>query len=159
MEVIKSWALSVTAAAIISAVISFVSPSGTLEKTVNMVIAIFVLLSFLTPFVKIDRNELFSVEVEHINEWIEENKLKKELEFETISILKNEIITKVNSYINEKMKIKSEVDVEINISENYDIVIEKIGIILYEQTDVSDLTKYIEDEFQVIAEINIIAED
>ena len=56
MEVIKSWALSVTAAAIISAVISFVSPSGTLEKTVNMVIAIFVLLSFLTPFVKIDRN-------------------------------------------------------------------------------------------------------
>lgn len=159
MEVIKSWALSVTAAAIISAVISFVSPSGTLEKTVNMVIAIFVLLSFLTPFVKIDRNELFSVEVEHINEWIEENKLKKELEFETISILKNEIITKVNSYINEKMKIKSEVDVEINISENYDIVIEKIGIILYEQSDVSDLTKYIEDEFQVIAEINIIAED
>lgn len=159
MEVIKSWALSVTAAAIISAVISFVSPSGTLEKTVNMVIAIFVLLSFLTPFVKIDRNELFSVEVEHINEWIEENKLKKELEFETISILKNEIITKVNSYINEKMKCKSEVDVEINISENYDIVIEKIGIILYEQTDVSDLTKYIEDEFQVIAEINISAED
>ena len=78
MEVIKSWALSVTAAAIISAVISFVSPSGTLEKTVNMVIAIFVLLSFLTPFVKIDRNELLSVEVEHINEWIEENKLKKE---------------------------------------------------------------------------------
>lgn len=159
MEVVKSWALSVTAAAIISAVISFVSPSGTLEKTVNTVIAIFVLLSFLTPFVKIDRNELFSVEVEHINEWIEENKLKKELEFETISILKNEIITKVNSYINEKMKCKSEVDVEINISENYDIVIKKIGIILYEQTDVSDLTKYIEDEFQVIAEINIIAED
>lgn len=159
MEVIRSWALSVTAAAIISAVISFVSPSGTLEKTVNTVIGIFVLLSFLTPFVKIDRNELFSVEVEHINEWIEENKLKKELEFETISILKNEIISKVNSYINEKMKCKSEVDVEINISENYDIVIKKIVIILYEQTDVSDLTKYIEDEFQVIAEINIIAED
>ncbi len=159
MEVIKSWALSVTAAAIISAVISFVSPTGTLEKTVNTVIAIFVLLSFLTPFVKIDRNELFSVEVEHINEWIEENKLKKELEFETISILKNEIITKVNSYINEKMKSKSEVDVEINISENYDIVIDKIGIILYEQTDVSDLTRYIEDEFKVIPQINIMAED
>ena len=80
-------------------------------------------------------------------------------EIETISLLKNEIITKINSYINENMKSKSEVDVEINISENYDIVIDKIGIILYKQTDVSDLMRYIEDEFKVRPQINIMAED
>lgn len=159
MEVIKSWALSVTAAAIITAVISLISPSGALEKSVKTVISLFMLLSFIAPFVKFDTNELFSADVEHINEWIEDNKLKKEVEYETISILKNEIVTRINTYINENIKSKSEVDVKITISENYDIVIEKISIVLYAQTDISEIERYVKNEFGITPEIGIRAEE
>ena len=159
MEVIKSWALSVTGAAIITAVISLISPSGALEKSVKTVISLFMLLSFIAPFVKIDTSELFSVDVEHINECIEDNKLKKEVEYETISILKNEIVTRINTYINENIKSKSEVDVKISISENYDIVIEKISIVLHAQTDISEIERYVKNEFGIIPEIGIRAEE
>ena len=159
MEAIRSWALSVTAAAIISAVISLISPSGALEKTVKTIIALFVLLSFLAPLTKTFRSDLFSVDVEHINEWIEENKLKKEIESETISVLKSEIVSKISSYINENINAKSEVDAEISISENYDIVIERISIGLDKVNDTSGIQRYVEEEFDIIPEIYFITED
>lgn len=159
MEAIRSWALSVTAAAIISAVISLISPSGALEKTVKTIIALFVLLSFLAPLTKTFRSDLFSVDVEHINEWIEENKLKKEIESETISVLKSEIVSKISSYINENINAKSEVVAEISISENYDIVIERISIGLDKVNDTSGIQRYVEEEFDIIPEIYFITED
>lgn len=52
METIHSWALGLCSAAVIGSVAAVLSPSGTLEKSVKTVIAVFIICAVVLPFFK-----------------------------------------------------------------------------------------------------------
>lgn len=59
MEQIKNWALGVTAAAIIGAVVLVITPKGSIEKTVRVAVSLFLMCALLNPFVTgIDFSEI-----------------------------------------------------------------------------------------------------
>lgn len=159
MEILKSWALSVTAASVIAAVITFVSPSGSMEKSVKTVTSLFMLLCFIVPLVNTDVHKSADFDLDGISEWIDDGKLRKEVENQAISVLENEIITKIKAYSEEKGIYNSEVQVLINVSDEYDIVIERISIKVKGNVDTSDIVKFVEDEFSITPEITEMKEE
>lgn len=59
MDAIRSWALGLTAAAIIGAVTLMLTPKGSVEKSVEVAVSLFILCALLGPFVSgIDLGEL-----------------------------------------------------------------------------------------------------
>lgn len=80
MEIIKSWALSFSAAAVITAVIGFLSPSGAFDKSVKIISALFMLLCFIVPITKGGITGVVKDEVEDISEWLVDSKQVKKVE-------------------------------------------------------------------------------
>ncbi len=159
MEILKSWAVSVSAAVVITAIITFISPSGALDKSVKTATALFMLLSFFLPLAKVDARQIFTFDVEYISEWAEGSELKEEVENEVADILKNEIISKIAAYIEGEGIKNSETEVRINISKNYNIAIEKIKIIVPDNVDISGINDFVEKEFSVTPEVILKAEE
>ncbi|MBQ3498763.1 MAG: stage III sporulation protein AF [Clostridia bacterium] len=159
MDILKSWALSVTAASVIAAVITFVSPSGNIEKSVKTVTSLFMLLCFIVPLVNADVYKSDDIYLEGISEWIDDGKLKKEVENEAISVLENEITAKIKAYTEEKGIYNSEIQVLVNVSDEYDIAIEKISIELKDNVDTYDIIKFVEDEFLITPEVTVVMEE
>ncbi len=159
MDILKSWALSVTAASVIAAVITFVSPSGNIEKSVKTVTSLFMLLCFIVPLVNADVYKSDDIYLEGISEWIDDGKLKKEVENEAISVLENEITAKIKAYTEEKGIYNSEIQVLVNVSDEYDIAIEKISIELKDNVDTYDIIKFVEDEFSITPEVTAVMEE
>ena len=159
MEILKSWALSVTAASVIAAVITFVSPSGSMEKPVKTVTSLFMLLCFIVPLVNADVQKSTAFDLDGISEWIDDGRLKKEVENEAVSVLESEIKAKIKAYTEEKGIYNSEIQVLINVSDEYDIVIEKISIEVKGNVDTSDIIKFVEDEFSITPEVTTVMEE
>jgi len=158
MEVIKSWALSVTAAAAITAVISFLSPSGSLDKSVKTITALFMLVCFIVPFFKADVIEIVTDDVDKLSEWLAESKLKKEVEEDVVTMLESSAQARVSAYLKNKGAEKSEVDIKIKIDENHNIDIENIRITLFEKTDIKALEDFVKSEFGLLPEITVNSE-
>lgn len=156
MEILKSWALSVTAASVITAVITFISPSGSIEKSVKTITSLFMLICFIVPLVNADMHNSVAFDLESISECIDDGRLKKEVENEAISVLENEIITKIKAYIEKKGIYNPKIQVLINISDKYDIIIKKISIELSDNVDTLGIVKFVENEFGITPEVVIL---
>ena len=158
MEVVKSWALSVAAAAAITAVIGFLSPSGSLDKPVKTITALFMILCFLVPFTKTDFKEIFTDDVKEVSEWVEDNKLKKHVENEVLSMLESSAKSRISAFLKSNGTENSKIDIKLIIDENQNITIKNISITLFEKTDVNGLVNFVKSEFDILPEITDCSE-
>ncbi len=159
MDVLKSWAVSVIAAAVVTAAVSYFSPSGKLDKSVKIITALFMLICLISPFVKSDINEKFFIDVEKVSEWLADNKLKKEVECEVESMLENSVCSRISAYLVNEGAEKSEVNVKVKIDENNNVKIQKIDIRLFEKIDENNLKTFVETEFETTPVISYALEE
>lgn len=159
MDVIKSWAYSVIAAASVTAAVSFLSPSGIFNKSMKIVIALFVLICFISPFIKSDISEILSSDVEGISKWLYEGKVKRDADYEVKSMLEKTIQSGISAYLESKGAEKYRINAKVNIDESNNIRIQKIIISLFEEADIADLKSFVESEYEITPEITLSTEE
>ena len=91
-ETFSSWASGICAAAVISAAVTALIPSGNLEKSVKTVISVFLICSLVMPFVKgnIAINGDISKNIEEYEG--AENALLDEAQRQTEGFMKNSVV-------------------------------------------------------------------
>lgn len=117
-ETFSSWAAGICAAAVISAAVTALIPSGNLEKSVKTVVSVFLICSLVMPFVKgnVAINGDISKNIEEYEET--ENALLDEAQRQTEEFMKNSVveILSENGIICEDVIIQSDMkDGELSI--------------------------------------------
>ena len=158
MEIIKSWALSFSAAAVITAVIGFLSPSGAFDKSVKIISALFMLVCFIVPITKGGITGVVKDEVEDISEWLVDSKQVKKVENDVLSALESSAESRISSYLKNIGTDKSEIEIEIKIDETKNIKIKKISITLFEKSDYKSIEEFVISEFGISPEITVCSE-
>ncbi|MCL2023271.1 MAG: hypothetical protein FWG82_02750 [Oscillospiraceae bacterium] len=77
MEFLRTWMLSVTAAALAGMLVHILAPSGGTKKTLRMVVTVFFLTAFFLPFTQLSLED-FGFSFEDFN--LEDNPLEAVLE-------------------------------------------------------------------------------
>ena len=159
MEVIKTWALSVSAASVITTVIGFLSPSGSFDKSLKIIAAFFMLLCFIVPFTETEAIKYMGDEVEKMSEWLVDNKFNKEIENEVAEMLQTSVKSQISAYLNNIGIDNADINVKIEIDENQNIEIVKISIVLFNEINIDSLATFVESTFEVLPEITVCLEE
>lgn len=127
-DTLKQWAVSLIICAIGGTVISLLSPRGSMEKTLRAVIGIFVVSAICTPLLKFGKTELrlpaFAADAAEI--CVEADNLLEQTEKackETVGRVVSDVMAsaKIDGY---------EVETNVDIDENYCIIIQSIYVTL-----------------------------
>ena len=132
MEAFRHWAMSLIICGIGATVISLLSPRGTMEKTLRAVIGIFVVSAVCMPLAKLKNAEdilpAFSFEGEaYYYESISE---------QMVEACKNTVAEVIADSAKELGIADYDVDADIQINEEYCIIIQDIHIRVYDCDDV-----------------------
>lgn len=98
MDLLKQWIISLIICAIVGAVVNILSPKGSIERVMKVVVATFLICAFLSPFISGDGMETdfelpeFSEHKSDLSDSISSSLLahaEKQTESETISLLES----------------------------------------------------------------------
>ncbi len=158
METFKSWAVSVVAAATIAAIISLLAPVGNFEKTIKIIVTLFVLASFIAPFVKSDIFDDFSGITDGMEEIIEENELENEVEEEIADSLKSAVESEISAYFAGKGIDITDIKTDVRIEDDNSIFVKRISIVLPGNTPTEEFENYISARFGVVPDFTFGSE-
>lgn len=146
MSFIKEWALSVTATILISAVLSVLVPKGSMGKLFKTVIAVFIFTSFIIPFTSFNASDFdfsnFTFQTDYSSE--SEAAVKKNYD--------NMIAAQIEKVLKECSANKYDLDIESQIV-NYEYSVTKCNIVLYEENMIETVSRKIEEETGIKANV------
>lgn len=126
MEAFRSWSISVGAACIISAVLNFLLPESSIQKSVKFVLSIFTVLVFLLPIKDID---LFDSEYTNgIAEYVSDSELEDMAEKQVIDTLSEQIKGEFSAFLTSEGISEFNIEVDVNIDANKNIFIREIEV-------------------------------
>ena len=91
MQAVKEWAVGMCAAAIAGAVVKVLTPSGSLEKSVKTVVAVFLLCAMILPFCGSKTASQRYISTDFDEAELTEQALNNEISRQTAQYLKNSI--------------------------------------------------------------------
>lgn len=159
METFNSWALSAVAASTVAGVISLLAPSGNFEKTIKIVITLFILVSFVMPFVRSGSVSGVFESNEGIKEFIEENELNNEVKSQVEDSLENVIVTQVEAFLSSSGVIFNYVEAKVNVDEANNVFVKSITIYAEDFFETEEAEKFIIDNFGIKPDIVFESED
>lgn len=158
METVKTWAFSVSAAAICGSVISLIIPDGEQQKIYKVVFCVFFLCIVAAPFSEItipNLDEIASFFKPEVQKTAEENIFTEN----NFSIIEDEIVSSVNEIIESEGIFAKDISVKINISENGGIDINKFVLTLDRTENISAIKEKILQKTGIEPEIIISGEN
>ncbi len=159
MEIVKEWALSLTVTCIVTAVLSYVTPSGKFEKSVKVFISLFLLIAFFAPIAELDTDSIVLKENEGIEKWISESALETKVKNEVIQVLEQEIKAKISAFLNQRNISFTEIIPDISIDGNDNISIMTIHIVVSKDVDRDIIEDFVLRSFGIIPQIVINSGD
>ena len=128
MEALRQWAISLIICGIGATIISLLSPRGTMEKTLRAVIGIFIVSTVCMPLAKLKNAEdflpVFSFESETF--------YSESLEEQMLEACKVTIGKVIDDTAKELNITEYDVDADVQTSEEYCIIIQRIHIRVYD---------------------------
>lgn len=159
METFKSWAVSSVTAAAVVTVISLLSPSGNLEKSIKIIIALFLIAAFIMPFSKSDIVvESFDIN-RGIKEIIDENKLDNEVKKNVADSLENAVETEICAYLSGVGVDYVSVEAKVSVDRDNNVYTQSISIILSEKISTYELEKFVSERFEIKPDVKFESED
>lgn len=126
MEGIRAWASSVIAAAILAGVVEFALPKTHLEKSVKVLLSLFMLISFLSPAVGLltapQRTK------SGLDELLEEYEAQEALEQTVRETLEQEIVSSIKAYAAQQGAALEKATATVHVDGNNNIAVERIEI-------------------------------
>ncbi len=149
MEMIRSWVMGITAAAIIGAVVLALNPSGAAEKSVKTIVAVFLISSMILPFVK-SENLNFDFDSASVDTARQNEKIVNSVSEQFKEKLENSITDILSQNGIEVARINIDMNVKTD-----EVSVEKISITLKkESADKADEAKNIlKEQLSVTAQI------
>lgn len=155
MEFFKQWAISICACGIIGTIFSMIAPKGSMEKILNLVIAVFIFTSILTPFLKMDKIDFDFSGSSASNEETLQDMVEKSNE---ISLTSAELSVQkvVSDFLNSNDFPDAKVAVEMENDDEKNVSIKKIEILLPEEklSQTNKVKLLVESEFKANVEVN-----
>ena len=144
MDSIVAWATAICVALIGGGVLSLISPSGKLKKSVSFAISLFFLCAIITPFITLNFSDNLDFSVSQSDE------LKDET---TIRLARATADRGVREILKSKEIIPQKIDTSIHINEDKSISITYIEIMLPEDKRIyeSEISGMINDYFGIKA--------
>ena len=142
MEAIKEWAQSVIIAALIAAIIGALAPSGSLEKPMKIIIALFMLVAFASPLITIVKAP--PGKKAGLERLIESYELENEVKNEVKEKLEEEIRSSVTAYAVSLGVTVKKVNPSVKIDSANNISVKSITVVLSAQPDKTNNSKIIE---------------
>ncbi len=128
MEQLRGWAASLIAAAVLAGVTEFVLPKSRFEKSFKALIALFMLVAFLSPLAGLTARQ---EQVQSgLDELLEEHEAQRALEKTVKETLESEIISSVTAFAAEEGIALHNVSVKISMDNDHIIAVERIVIIM-----------------------------
>lgn len=158
METFKSWAASSVTAAAVAAVLSLLAPSGNIEKTIKIVIALFLLAAFILPFSRSEVN-LFLDSNKGIKEIIDENIAEKEMNKHIKDSLKSAVETEIRAYLSGVGIECVNVEAEVYVDDDKNICTQSISILLSKKIPTYELDVFVTERFGVKPDVKFESED
>ncbi len=153
MDLTKKSIIGITVAAIIAAILEYISPDGAVKKVVKFAGGILLLFVIIQPFISIENSEITEIFSSY---QVYSEKYSSALEIENQNLMKIIIAEKTAAYIQDKAEmlgIACEVEVECRTNGKetpYPAYVIIKGDLLNEQ--INQLTKTIEQELAISAE-------
>jgi len=155
MEEIKNWAFSVCCASIAGGILNLLLPEGNVQKIYKTVFCVFFLCIIFSPLseiktVKIDfsENENFPEENFHENEFMQNS----------AEYIQNELVKSVNEILSEENLSAEDISVNVNISEEGSIDINKFALTFENFEDADSFSEKIYQKTGIKPEIIISGE-
>lgn len=130
MDILKSWALCLIAAAAAGTLATVIVPRGSMDKTVRAVIGIFVVAVICSPLAEIKEFDLFADAFSDYKAAFSDNSHTREMQDYMIEMMKNTVNSEIKKIADEfKTEIKSVV-CDISADNSNCINIHKIDIVI-----------------------------
>ncbi len=159
MVTFKSWAISAVTAAAVVAVISLLTPSGSMEKTLKTIIGLFLLASFILPFSGSDIAAGLFDSNKGIKEIIDENKYENEMKKNVSDSLESAIETEICAYLSNAGVAFVNVEAEVSVDDKNNINTNSIVIVLRENIPNNEIITFISERFGVAPDVKVEPED
>lgn len=159
MLTFKSWAVSAVTAAAVVCVISFLTPSGGMEKTLKTIIGLFLMASFILPFSGSDIASGLFESTKGIKEIIDENKYENEMKKSVSDSLENAIETEICAYLSNAEVDYIKVEAEVYVDSKNNIDTKSILIVLREDIQINEIVSFISERFGAEPDVIVESED
>ena len=142
MDSIVSWATAICAALVGGGVLSLISPSGNLKKTVSFAISLFFLCAIITPFITLNFSDSLDFSVSQSDEVRGDT---------TVRLAKAAAERGVKEILKSKDIIPQKIDTDIHINDDKSISITYIEITLDKGQSIyeSEISGMIEEYFGI----------
>ncbi|MEG0229817.1 MAG: stage III sporulation protein AF, partial [Oscillospiraceae bacterium] len=129
MENVSTWVLSVCSALIVCEIFNLITPDNKYKKTITIVLSVFFLLCFISPFAK-GFADFNNIKISAEKELVE----KADKTDEIISQIYSKTSEKIQIQMNEILKKNNiepeKINIVISSNENKSIILDKVQIIL-----------------------------
>jgi len=159
LETFKSCAVSSVTAAVISAVISLLAPSGNMEKTIKIIVVLFLLASFAVPFAQSEVVADFFDSNKGIKEIIDENKIDNKVKKEVKDSLENAVETEISAYLSGVDIAFVSVDAKVSVDYEMNISLESITVVLPNEIPTYDLEVFVSERFGLMPDVKFESEE
>ncbi len=153
MENLKSWATCVVVSSAVAAIVELLAPESGGEKVVKFITSVFVLLAFVSPFA--DFEPLSLDYTQGVNEFIETNELKKQIESQAKDSLEAQVKSMLSAYIENIGAVCESVEVVVVINSDKEIYLDSITVCISKGNTetLRKITEYTRENFGIVPEV------
>ena len=126
MEAIRDWAASVIAAAVLAGITEFALPKGHLEKSVKILLSLFMLVTFLSPAVSMLTAQKQTKS--GLDELLEEYEAQQALEETVKETLEREIVSSIRAFAEAEGMALADVKAVVSIGNDHIVTVRRIEI-------------------------------
>ncbi len=131
MNAVREWAIVVSFAFVISAVLEMITPSAKLEKIINLVLNIFILCMVIFPLKSTADDIKFNLSLSKYQS--ENTELKEKVKEQTENLAKSKIEDKIRNIAKNKNIYIKKINIFMDTNEDNCISINKINVYLDKQ--------------------------
>ena len=155
MEYLKDWAFSVCCASLICGIFKMILPEGCFGKTFKVILSVFFICTVISPLMKINLSEIKNdFEISSVEENLDNNVFYEN----SLEYIESEIYTSAEAFLKNNGIEAKDIEIKINISEDYGIDINKFVLTIAKEDYIDSLEEKIYKEIGIMPEI-VFSED
>lgn len=150
MQLLKQWAISVCASGILGTVFSMIAPKGSMDKTIKLMIAIFIFTSMLVPFVsaeKLNFDEFYQADHSEVSQ----EELQAQSNALTMKTTKISIEKAVSSFLEKQQHTNCRVKAILEVDAEYYVNVKRLELYFTEASikQSEKIKALVSDEFKM----------
>lgn len=127
MELLKTWVLRIVGSSLVGVIVLVISPNGSVEKAIKTAVSLFIMCSFVSPFISFSDVNLSGLD-EIVTIAYEDEKGDEIL----MEKMRTDLISRIREVLSQQNIFPESIDIKIRRNESAEIIIDRVLVTIHQ---------------------------